>query len=63
MSDICFRCGETDQFDGQCTGCGEKSVVRVVDLVDLVNDMYIHGELTIHNDGETNYLVRVFEDE
>jgi len=60
MSRVCFRCGEESYTDSLvCEHCGEQAVVDVNELIDLVNDMYIHKEVVVQSDGEVNYLSRV----
>lgn len=40
---VCWRCGAetTEIYMDHCPECGENTVVRVADLVDFANEMYL----------------------
>ena len=56
----CFRCGELmgDIREGDqgsvCEGCGEAAIMTLQNSLDIINDLYLRGDLTVH--GEEVYL-------
>lgn len=54
----CFRCGElmgdireaNDGYHYICENCGEVSVISFVNALDILNDLYIKGDLSLANE-------------
>lgn len=51
----CFRCGfeeYREDDDGtilRCPDCGEKSLISFLTACDILNDLYLRGQLNINN--------------
>ena len=61
----CFRCGElmgdvTEVGHGHvCGSCGEDSVISLLNSLDIINDLFLKGDLTLN--GEDIYLNDIIE--
>jgi len=64
----CYRCGEMmgeiRESEGVygyiCESCGEQGIVSFLNALDILNDMYVKGEL--HLNGEDQYIDDFTED-
>ena len=62
----CFRCGElmgevtTVGKNHVCGSCGEDSVISLLNSLDIINDLFLKGSLTLH--GEDIYLNDIIEE-
>lgn len=54
----CFRCGEVmgdirENSTGgayTCESCGENSIITFVSALDIINDLYLQGDLTSYGE-------------
>lgn len=53
----CFRCGKMmgevkeDMHGYTCGECGERSVVTFTNTLDILNDLYLKGDISYVHDG------------
>lgn len=56
----CFRCGELmgdireEGASTVCDSCGEAAIMTLTNALDVMNEIYLRGDLTLH--GEEVYL-------
>jgi len=64
----CFRCGEVmgDIHEAEsgigyvCESCGEQAVISFLNTLDILNDLYLKGDLSL--EGEDIYLDDLIEE-